>query len=342
MRCVAVVCMFVVFAFVCRAGADEVIFKNGDRLTGTVVGLADGQLKMDSWSAGTVTVEIAKVRTLTTEAPIEIHFRDGTVVTQRVFSSDEGRFAIERQGVLEPQVFAITDVTAINPAPPPKPRWTGDVTAGVTITRSNTDTDNANVSVKLVRSGEVDRITVNAAMLYGRQEDPATGERRTTEDSWSGDAKYDYFVSERMFVYANSGVEKDEILDLDLRLLVGGGVGREWFERDAFSFQTEAGLAWHYEDFANGTETTDQITGRLAYHLAKRFNDIVALTHDVAWYPALDDMGDYLLTAEVDVRVSLTETMFGSFKLLFDYDSTPAASADNSSFKSILGLGMSF
>ena len=322
--------------------ADEVIFKNGDRLSGEVIGLADGKLTINSWSAGTVTVEMAKVRTLSTDNPIEIHFRDGTVVRQRVSPSEEGRFAIEREGVLEPQVFAIADVVMMNPPPKPRAQWKGDVTAGLTLTRSNTDTEHANISVGLVRDGDGDRITFDAALLYSRQEDPETGDRTTTENSWSAEVKYDYFLSERLFLYTNSRVEQDDILQLDLRLIAGTGIGREWIEKENFSFRTEGGLSWLYEDYSDETEMNEQITARLAYHLAKTCTDTIEISHELAWYPALEDFNDYFLTAEIDVRVSLTELMFGDFKVVFDYDSTPAADVDEASLKSILGLGLRF
>lgn len=342
MRCAALAVALLLAAFACPVTADEIIFKNGDRLTGEIQTADDGTLTINSWSAGTVTVELEKVRTISTDAPVAIHFRDGTVISRRIVPSDEGRFAIEREGVLQPQVFAIADVTAINPPGAAEPAWKGDVTAGFTITRSSTDTESANLSVGMVRETEADRITLDAALLYGRQESPDTGDRTTTEDSWSANAKYDYFLSEHVFVYGNSGIKRDDILDLDLRLIVGAGIGREWVKRDDFAFRTEGGLSWLYEDFANETETSEQITARLAYHVAKRINRKLEITHDLAWYPAFEDFGDYFLTTEVEIRVSLTEAMYGDFKVLWDYDSTPAVGADKGSLKSILGLGVSF
>ncbi len=342
MRLTAPVWVILILAFACSSAADEVIFKNGDRLTGTILHLADEHLTIDSWSAGEVTVETAKVRTISTETPIEIHFRDGTVVSQQVSASDEGRFAIEREGVLEPQVFAIADVVAINPPEKPRAKWTGNVTAGLTLTRSNTDTESASLSAHLVRKSDADRITFDAALLHGRREDADTSDWITTEDSRVAEAKYDYFLSPRLFAYANTRIEKDSIQDLDLRLIAGAGLGREWIQRDDLSFRTEGGLAWLREDFADETDANEQVTARIAYHVAKRFNEKVELLHELAWYPAIEDLGDYFLNTEFNVRVSLTDVLFTDFKVIFDYDSTPASGADNKSLKSILGLGLDF
>lgn len=342
MRCLVLVLTALACAACLPARADEVLFKNGDRLTGTIVSVADETLTVDSWSAGTVTVELARVSTFETDEAVDVQLRDGTVVRQRVLASEEGHVRIESDGVLEAQAFALSDILAINPPPQPAPRWHGQVTAGVTITRSDTDSESANLSVGLTRETPTDRVTVDAQALYGRSEDPNTGERSTTEDSWSLDGKYDYYVSERVFVYANGGIERDDVLSLDLRLIAGAGVGRDWLGREDVTFRTEAGLSWLYEDFADEGDSTDTVTARLAYALTKRFNDRVAVRHSLAWYPALDDVGDYFLTAELGVRVTLSELMFGDVKVLYDRDSTPAAGVDEASLKSILGLGMSF
>ena len=57
---------------------------------------------------------------------------------------------------------------------------------------------------------------------------------------------------------------------------------------------------------------------------------------------ATEDLGDYFLNTEFNVRVSLTDVLFTDFKVIFDYDSTPASGADNKSLKSILGPNLGF
>ncbi|MDD4103341.1 MAG: hypothetical protein PHU80_12025, partial [Kiritimatiellae bacterium] len=59
-------------AFTFGAFGDEVIFKSGDRLTGTVKSVADGKMLFDSKVAGALTLKTEEIETFSTEAPIEI------------------------------------------------------------------------------------------------------------------------------------------------------------------------------------------------------------------------------------------------------------------------------
>ena len=65
--------------------------------------------------------------------------------------------------------------------------------------------------------------------------------------------------------------------------------------------------------------------------------------HSTEYYPSIQSSpSDYFLTSMAEVRVSLTERMFGSFKTVLDYDSTPAQGSGTTDLKYILGLGWDF
>lgn len=144
--------------------------------------------------------------------------------------------------------------------------------AGFTLTRGNSETESANVGVRLLRRAEIDRITLKAAYLFGRQIDPDTDDKSTTQDEWFAAFQYDHFFGQKFYGYATTRVERDRLADLDLRLTAGLGVGYQWIESPDLNFATEAGVSWLFEDFESG-EDDDTFVLRLAYHVARRFND---------------------------------------------------------------------
>ena len=164
------------------ANADEVIFKNGDKVTGKIEQLLDGKLTITSAAAGKITVDIATVQTLSTDEPVELHLSDGTIVRQRLLQTEQGLVAIEGGGVIQAQAFGAEDVIAINPPLKPPVKWTGNLTAGVTATRGNSDTTSANVTGNAVRRSEGDRTTLDASYMFGSQKDQVAGETTTTTD----------------------------------------------------------------------------------------------------------------------------------------------------------------
>jgi putative salt-induced outer membrane protein YdiY len=329
-----------------QAQADEVTFKNGDRLSGKVLSLVEGKLTIESAVAGKVTVDMADVATLSTEEPVALHLSDGSVARQTLVAGDPGQVGIPGEGALEAQTFPIAQVAAINPPPPPpepKPKWKGSITAGYTVTTGNTETESRSLDLDLKRRGENDRITLGAGYYYGEQEDPATGADNVTQDEWFAGGQYDYFVGEKMYVYGSGRFEHDEVALLDGRTTLGTGLGYQWVEREDLAFGTEAGIAYLHEEFDDAAQTTnDEMSAQAAYHFMAKLASNATFLHDLTYVPAWNDFGDYYLTTSAQVRVDMTEVLFSSFKIVLDYDATPAPGQEKTDTKYMLGVGLNF
>lgn len=321
---------------------DIVVFTNGDRLSGKVKQMVDGKLVLESEVVGELTVEMAKVQTFSSDQPVEVHFSDGTVVRQTILSSGPGRIAIRSTQTLMAQDFDLAKVTAINPPVKPIPKWHGAISAGLSSTHGNTKADRQNLGVDITRRSENDRITLKADYARGRQEDANTGGKKTTENWWRTRLKYDYFVSKKWYVYGDTRYEKDSIADLDRRMVVGGGSGYQWIESEDMKFSTEAGIASLYERFDNQTDSNTEMSVQLGYHFNWKLYKTVNFLNDLTYYPSIDKFSNYYLTSSAELRASLTKNMFTNFKVLFDYDATPAVGAHKTDAKYIFGVGWNF
>jgi putative salt-induced outer membrane protein YdiY len=315
------------------ARADEIRFKNGDRLTGKITEGSGGKLKITTGVAGDVTVDLKDVETFTTDEPLEIRLDDGRIVRQRVQPSQTP--GAVSAGETDVELSRVKSVNAKGP------RWTGAIVAGGLLARGNSDTENLNISIEASRRGADDRISANAGYIYSRQADPDTGDKSTTADNWFAAGKYDYFFSEKFYGFGALRVEHDTIADLDLRLTPSLGVGYQWVERPNLNFATEAGLAWVYEEYSEG-DSDDHVAARLAYHFDMKFNERVGLVHNVEYLPSLEDLEDFNVNADAGVRASLTKTMFTEFKVEWRFDATPAADADKNDVRYLLGVGWTF
>ena len=322
-----------VFLVAATASADEVRFKNGDRLTGTITSAEGGKLKITTKVAGDVTVDFKDVDTFSTDKPAAVHMKDGTVVRDRVDAADAGTVRPAGGAALP-----LADVESINPN---RDRWTGSVVVGGLISRGNTDTTSLNVSAEASRRTLKDRLSGSASYVYSRERDPDDGDKTTTADNWSLGAKYDYFFTKKVYGVAAIRAEHDRIADLNLRLTPSLGVGYQWVESPDFNFNTEAGLAWVYEDY-EGADADDHVAGRLAYHVDKKFNEKVSVRHNLEYLPSLEDGGDFNMLADAALRTSLTKTMFAELKVEWKYDATPAPDAAKNDQRFLLGVGWAF
>lgn len=324
------------------AYADELIFKNGDRLTGKIDHVMEDKLVFQSDVAGTLTIDISKIQTFDTEEPVEIHLKDGSVLVQKVASSEAGKFTIEGTETVKAQDLALADISSINPPPKPKPKWTGNVSASFTSTHGNTKTEAISASVNLSKRTEKDRTMLSADYARGKQEDPGTGQQNTTEDWWRSKAKYDYFITKKFYGYLDGRYETDKIAELDRRVIVGGGGGYQWIESEKMNFSTEAGLASLYEKFENNTDSDTQLSAQLGYNFDMKLTKNIKLIHDLTYYPSTEQFSDYYLTSTGEIRAHFTENMFLNFKAILNYDKSPAIGSGTTDTKYLLGVGYSF
>jgi len=180
-------------------------------------------------------VDLAKVKTFSTDEPIVIKTGD-TTLSSKVTGGADGTVQVVPVAGGSPQVIALKDVAKINPLV----KWTGSFVANAMITTGNSETENFGVSLNAVRRSEIDRITLAGAYYYGRQEDKDTGKKDTTIDNWFILGKYDYFLTKQLYLYGSTRVEQDNIADLDLRLTISAGPGYQWYETPTFNLSTEA------------------------------------------------------------------------------------------------------
>jgi len=317
--------------------ADQVTFVNGDRLTGTIGHLVGGKLTFESDMAGALTIDINDVATFGSDEAVELHLEDGSLVHERVSSSEPNYVTVRAVGRV-----AFDGISSINPPPKPRPKWTGEVSAGFTSTAGNTSTDSITGSASMKKRTEKDRRTFSTDYARGRQENPSTGKRTKTQDWWRTKAKYDYFFAKKLYGYLDGRYETDDIAQLDRRMIIGSGAGYQWIESEALNFSTEGGLAYMYEQYGNNTGSSDAISMQLGYNFDKKIGEGITFIHDLTYYPSTENFSDYFLTSTAEIRASLNKDMFTNFKAVLNYDATPAAGKHKTDTKYIWGIGWSF
>ncbi len=314
--------------------SDELVFRNGDQLTGKVVTLEGGRLDFDSEVAGKITVKIADLRTFATDAVVRLRLADGTVVEDRVLRSDEGSARLGAGGALP-----LESIDAINPE---QPRWHGRLKAGLTVERGNTDSQDGVVEIEFRRRGERYRVALSGG--YEGSRSRASGEEfETTKRRLNGTAQLDRFFTERFYGYLRTDAERDGLADLRLRSVVGPGTGYQVYDRDDLSLSVEGGLKWVHEDSVDETRDTDYVAGRLAWRLERALSDPVRLFHSGSWVPSLRDFTDsQLVRLETGLRSKLFGGWFGEAKVRWRLNTEPASGTDRTDVTYLFLVGWGF
>ena len=73
------------------AFADEVILVNGDRITGTIVSLVDGEMVVRIERDGELTIGVKKLKTFSTSDLLRIRLGDGAIFDARIGAGPDGK-----------------------------------------------------------------------------------------------------------------------------------------------------------------------------------------------------------------------------------------------------------
>jgi putative salt-induced outer membrane protein YdiY len=336
--------VLILVAFPALCFADEVRFKNGDRVNGKVT-WQNGKVTISESVFGTVSADAKEVESFTSAEPLTYQppaTTTSTTTTPSVTTTAPAT-TTAMTSVATTTASTTTAVAAapVPPAPPPK-KWSGSVVAGAIVTRGNSVTESYRVAADATRKGENNTLSLSAAYAFGQNKDLQTGTENTTTDTWFGQAKLDHSLGEKLYDYALFRIEQDNVADLNLRITPGVGLGYRWINKPETHFNTEGGLTWVYESYDNTTGTTEHFAARLAYHVDHKLNDKVSLVHNFEYLPNVSAIDDFNLNIDAGVRAMLTTAMFLETKIVWQHDSTPAPDAQPDDLLFSLGVGWNF
>jgi putative salt-induced outer membrane protein YdiY len=230
---------------------------------------------------------------------------------------------------------------AAEEAPPEYPEWTGAFTLGALWTDGNTITESIATSLNLQRRDEKDRWTLGLYGNYGKTEDSVTGEEDVTTNNSGGDLKYDYFATEKLYFFANTGAKVDHEADLDLRWLAGAGAGYQWVENDKVKWGTELGLAHIDEDFEDDTADEEFLAARVASNLAYAISKNSSFEQVAEVYPSLEDSEDLLAKVDNRLKMNISGNWIGQIQYVFEFDDSTPPDVKEADHRVLASIGWS-
>jgi len=338
--CVTVWAGFIMFSLLAfPALADEVRLSNGDRLTGEIVTMEDEVLTLKTTYAGDIQVKREDVVCITSDGDLTFRLKNKEVLIGRATCPGDGRIQIVGVRIGESAELSLDELEAINPAPPPPAiTYKANITAGGSMLTGNTDQAAAYFSGGFEARSNRHRFTVGAKYAYGETHGVVTAR------SGLGRIKYDLFITEKLYSYANGLFETDEFADLNLRSTFGLGLGYQISHTERTKLFIEGGLSYLDEDFDRDPDNkyfaARESLGLNYYIVAER----VEFYHLHEFYYSLEESDNYYLWSEQGFRVRLVGDFFFNFEWDYSYNRQPAPgkkSAD-SAFIASLGYALNF
>ena len=313
--------------------ADQVVLKNGDRLTGSVVNSDGKTLTLKSEFAGEVKIQWDAITGISSSQPLYLTGKDGQVLVGQVKTID-GKFHVQTANSGEVSVAkdVVQSVRSkeqqssyeaeIERLRHPKLTdfWGGVVDTGVAIARGNTETFTFNLSGKAARTTEKDKISVSFLSLYSNNS--VTGKPVTTASLVGGGTRYDLNVSNKWFGFGQLDLLHDRFQELDLRVVPGGGLGYHAVKSKNTTLDLSAGGSLNKEFFTDGTNRTSGEV-LLGEGFSHKFFKITTLTESLQFFPNLTATGQFRYVFNAGINTQLTKVLSWQITFVSLYLSNP-------------------
>jgi putative salt-induced outer membrane protein YdiY len=215
-----------------------------------------------------------------------------------------------------------------------KPAWETSAAAGLTLTKGNSDTLLATVSLTTQKKGTANEWAFGVSGAYGENDGNKNNE------TLQGFGQYNRLFNERWFGYLRADALHDDIANLDYRVSLSPGIGYYVIKSDRTTLALELGPGYVFEK--QGGERNDYLTLRVAERFEHKLNDRVRIWQSAEFLPEVERFSNYIINAELGIESALTKKLSLRSYLQNTYDNEPAPGSKKNDLKLVTGLAYKF
>ncbi len=316
--------------------ADQVTMANGDVITGEILTLKEGKLTIKTPYNEALEIAWGSIVKIQSETPVEVVLTDGSRLQGILLVSEEGVLQVVTESAGPVAIGEMALITDINPPVVRAVTYEGNLEAGVSYLTGNTDTASGNLSGLFVARSKRQRFTLRANWNYAENDNVVNA-----RDA-GGSLKYDFFVTQKFYVYANTLLLYNPFQDLNLRSTIGGGGGYQFWDDVRKKLSFELGVSYVDENFRIA-EDNAYAGGRWSINFDYWIiPDKINLFHFQEGYFNLEDFKDMNLISEQGLRFMVLKDFYSSIQVNVSYDNVPSPGFKSTDTAVIFGLGYNF
>ena len=209
------------------------------------------------------------------------------------------------------------------------PQWEGSVTLGASTSTGNSEVSSVTAGVDASRATEAETWTFQFNSVLNQEK--VGGVTNTTQRRNEANLKYEHNLSERLYAYGTAGAMSDLNAQLDLRSGAGAGAGYKLLSGEAWTLDTELGLTYLNELFAESAGVQDRneyVAAHVGYEAGwGDADERMKFSHRGDLYPAIDGSEESgtpgFYRFDTTLRMNVTESFFTQFQWLFTRTAVP-------------------
>ncbi|MDX2269428.1 MAG: DUF481 domain-containing protein [Bryobacter sp.] len=329
--------------------ADVIVMKDGDRVTGKIVKKEGSEVTVATKNFGTVKLKWEDIASVTGEESLNVVLAEDKTV-KGPLKAEGGEVEVVGTGTKVP----LTDIVAVrNDAeqrsyerfmnPGVLDLWTINGSLNFAGTQGNAETSTITTPLNFAR---VSRTSTTKAYFNSiRARATVDNESQQTAEAVRGGWSYSRNLRKRLFGSFFNDYEYDRFQSLDLRVVLGGGLGYDFWVSERGKLALVGGAAWNRESFSPADAEAFTRNSTEAYwgnDFAYKLNSRTNLTQAFRMFNNLSNTGVYRMNFDVGATTALMKWLTWNISLSDRFLSNPVPGRQKNDFLYSTGFGFSF
>lgn len=315
------------------AAADVLVLNNGDRITGTIKQIWDDEVVIEPDYSDEFTVDLEVVEYIESERDFELEFYDGRKVLARFPGAGDGEQQLmtfdEQQ-----ESIALADILELD-EPAKAFDWESHIDFSATLNSGNTDSK----TTQLRADSEIEIPDHRHYVQFTSSREEL--DSVTTQDRNLLNYNYNWLFNDPWFFAANASYERDPIIELDSRLIVSAGLGRDIFNTPRHLLSIQLGFGAQSEKIGGVRDENSVAVWKLRYR-QDVFRGDLEVFHNHSIVENLGGRENTSFKTSTGLRYEITDLLYANVTLNYDYETDPVDLAKNEDIALLVGLGAEF
>ena len=315
------------------ANADVLVLKNGDRITGEIKRIWDSEITIEPEYSDEFKVELPAIDHIESEREFDIELEDGTSLVAQLDGADADGNQIVKSGE---EILAVPLAELFELDEPEKDfDWESNVELSAALNSGNTDSSNTKLkgdtTVKFPDHRHIGEVT------FLREEQIGV----TTQEQELFNYDYNWFFRDPWFFGARVSFERDPIIELDQRIILSAGIGRDIWSTPRRELSVQLAAGGQTEEIGQDRTESAVLVWSLRYR-QDFFSDDVELYHSHTITPNISGRTNTSYRTTTGLRYEVTDLLYANISVDYDYETDPVDAVENEDVALLVGVGMEF
>lgn len=331
--------------------ADQIVLKDGDRVTGSIVKKDGATVTIKSKNFGEVTLKWDDIATIHTDEALNVVLSGDRNVKANLETKGA---QIQLAGPAAPQAVPPSEIVALRNdteqaayerylRPGLLDLWTVTGSLNLAGAKGNAESATLTTPINFLRVSKTSR--TNAYFNSIRSSATINGVSAQTAQAVRGGWGYSRNLNKKVFVNLFNDYDFDKFQFLDLRVVLGGGLGYNLWTGENGRLALIGGAAWNREKFAPTDAAAFTRNSAEAYwgdDFNYKLSARTSLNQSFRMFNNMTTTGNYRMNFDVGAATQLTKWLTWNISLSDRYLSNPVPGRKNNDLLYTTGLGFTF